>query len=136
MTKEEFAKLLNGREYGKEITKEETSIAIQSDLIILFAYSDDNVEIRGAIHEEIGAWEGTVIYFYRGCLLGECECNCEYYKDARNKSKKVEALWFFDTSNKDFLWEFKTDIPHATFDIFEDGRGFCRGIVFDLKEIE
>lgn len=48
MTKEQMAALLNGREYGDEITRAEHQIARASGLVVVFGYSDDNMEVRGA----------------------------------------------------------------------------------------
>jgi hypothetical protein len=44
MNAKELAKLLNGREYRKEITKEEIQKAKENNLVIIFGYSDDNLE--------------------------------------------------------------------------------------------
>ena len=46
MTKEELAAMLNGREYGKEITKAEEEKAKANGLVVIYGYSDDNVELR------------------------------------------------------------------------------------------
>jgi hypothetical protein len=50
---------------------------------------------------------------------------------AKGLCKTIEAIWGKDG----YSWTYKTDIPHATFDIFEDGEKFCRGIVFDIKSL-
>lgn len=138
MTKEEFAKMLNGREYREEITRREMELAKESGLVIMFGYSDDNVEIVGCINDEIGAYDGTTIEF----ALGEIWNNkCEEDKHCPNwkwlnkilkpNVKIVKAIWGEDNIS----WQFRTDIPHSTFDIMEDGEIFCRGIVFDYKDI-
>ena len=38
--------------------------------------------------------------------------------------------------NELVAWEFSTNMPHADFMLYLDGRPFCRGIVIDLDEIE
>jgi hypothetical protein len=35
----------------------------------------------------------------------------------------------------DTSWSYETDIPHATFDVLEDGEVYCRGIVFALADL-
>ena len=45
---------------------------------------------------------------------------------------KITAIW--DEKGK-FLWSFKTDIPHSTFQIFEDKEPYCQGIVFNLDDL-
>ena len=62
MTAKELAEMLSGREYGMEITKEEERQAAAAKLVVVYGYSDDNVEFRGAIDEEIGAYEEATIY--------------------------------------------------------------------------
>lgn len=55
MNRDKMAALLNGRSYGEEITENECAIAQAHGLVVVFGYSDDNVELRRAIHDEIGA---------------------------------------------------------------------------------
>jgi len=137
MTKEELASMLNGRAYREEITREEERIAGDNGLVVMFGYSDDNVELCGAINEEVSAWEGTTIPFLNGKILkSECKDeNCPYFKELAKSPniKKVEALW---GKEGEYSWTFKTDIPHATFEILEDNEKFCRGIVFDINSIK
>jgi len=136
ITKEELATTLNGREYGDEITKGEEILAKQSGLVVMFGYSDDNVELRGAIDDEIGAYDGTIISFLNGEILqNECgEEECPYFQKLKENPavKTVEAIW----DNGEYDWTFKTDIPHATFEVVEDGEKSCRGIVFDVASIK
>ena len=61
MTLKEFAKMLDGREYGGEITKEEEALAKELGFVVVFGYSDDNAELRGAIDDEIGCFDGGVL---------------------------------------------------------------------------
>ena len=44
MTLKEFAKMLDGREYLHEITKEEEALAKELGFVVVFGYSDDNAE--------------------------------------------------------------------------------------------
>lgn len=55
MNAKEFAAMLNGREYRREITKAEEKEAKAAGLIVAFGASDDNLELRGAVDDEIGA---------------------------------------------------------------------------------
>lgn len=59
MTAKELAEMLSGRKYGMEITSEEARAAKDAGLVVVYGYSDDNVEFRGAIDEEVGAYEDT-----------------------------------------------------------------------------
>lgn len=141
MTKEQLAALMDGREYTNEITKEEERLAEESGLVVIFGASDDLCELRGAIDDEVGCYEGGSLWILDGDLLPTLE---EEEEDAlkkhgaleavmarRSKATKVEALWDEDG----YLWWIRTDAPHVAFDIWEDDQKFCRGIVIDLKEL-
>ena len=58
MTKEQLAELLNGNEYRDEMTKEQEQAAKENNLLVLFGASDDLLEMRGAIYDEAGAYDG------------------------------------------------------------------------------
>jgi hypothetical protein len=138
MTKEEFAQMITGRYRGDETTATEKVIARENGLVVMYGYSDDNVEIEGAIRDEVSAYDGTTISFLNGEILAnKCEDeNCPYFKGLKNNSniKKIEALW---CGEENYSWTFKTDISHATFEVVDDdGEKFCRGIVFDINSIK
>ncbi len=57
MNAKQLAAQLNGREYGSEITKEEEAAAKKAGLVVVYGASDDLVELRGAIEEEVGAYD-------------------------------------------------------------------------------
>lgn len=94
MTAKEMAELLNGREYGNEITSDEEKLAKESGLVVVFGYSDDNCEFRGAIDDEVGCYCGGEIHLTKdgiielpGCGLAYADA-CEYYKAAVKSAKK------------------------------------------------
>lgn len=113
MTLKEFAKMLDGREYMHEITKEEEALAKELGFVVVFGYSDDNAELRGAIDDEIGCFDG-----------GKLE-----HKDLPDV---IYAKWCDRESN--YAWSYETSIPHETFRIFEDGDYWCLGIVCDINK--
>ena len=47
---------------GVWITSEGARAAKDAGLVVVYGYSDDNVEFSGAIDEEVGAYEDTTIY--------------------------------------------------------------------------
>ena len=57
MTAKELAEMLTGREYGMEITRGEAQRAADAGLVVVYGYSDDNVEFAGAIDGEVGKSE-------------------------------------------------------------------------------
>ncbi len=136
MTAKELAERLDGRGYGGEIYPDEEKIAKESGLVVVFGFSDDNVELRGAIDAEIGAWEGATVYITKSGVLYDpspdcASVECPYLKAARAAAKVIRAVW----GAGDISWTFDTDIPYETFNIYERGELFCVGIVFDLHNM-
>ena len=96
MTSKELAAQLDGNQYGNEITKEQEIIAAGNGLVVVFGYSDDNVELRGAIDDEVGAYDGTTFHVTRDGVLQMPECNCgecKYYKAAKRAAAEIQAVW-------------------------------------------
>lgn len=132
LTIDEFAKMLDDREKGEEITTKEAEQAKELGLVVVYGYSDDNAEFEGAMRAEVGCYGGETIYLDGGeGFFEKCECECSHRQLAKEKCKTIEAVWDKDG----YSWVYETDIPHATFDIMEDGEKFCRGIVFDIKSL-
>ena len=128
----EFAMKLNGREIGNEITPLEEKEAKKSGFVVVMGYSDDGAELYGAIREEVGCYNGADILLDKDGLVEDCDCNCKYGRIAKEKAKIIEAIW----DEEGYSWIYKTDIPHATFEIYEDRDKYCRGIVFDIKSLK
>lgn len=143
MTPQDFAARLNGREYGSEITKPEEAEAKAAGLVVVFGYSDDNVELRGAISEEVGMFDGgTVCVTSEGTLMPMWEdIDCtdkdvarEYFRKDALPRVGIECEWS-PLDEEGLSWRYKTRLPHATFDVIEDGEVYCRGIVFALADV-
>lgn len=115
MTKEELASKLNGREYGEEITPEEEAEAKASGLVVIFSASDDLMEFRGAIDNEVS-------------VVGNHGFVC--LTSTTGMLQKVIAL----QDCYGYAWSYKTELSHATFDIMNDGARYCRGIVIELPK--
>lgn len=130
---ESFAARLHGREYRKELTTSEELEAKVLGIVVVFAYSDDNAELRGTIDAEVDCYDGGVILISEHGVFEGCECECKWSKEARSKCRIITAVWHNESGP---CWTYGTTIPHATFDIMEDGEVFCRGIVFDIKSLE
>ena len=112
MTLKQFAALLDGREYGSEITPEEEKLAKELGYVVVFGYSDDNAELRGAIDDEIGCYDGGV--------LEHDDLPAPIYADWCPED--IECSWAYGTS-----------MPHENFYIYEDGELYCVGIVCDIN---
>lgn len=140
MTPQALATVLNGRPIGAEISTQEALIAKEHGLVVVYGYSDDNVELEGAIDDEIGANDGTTLRITPAGLLPQWpedgiadEEEAErYFRMKALGYREIEARWA--PTDPDCSWAFVTEIPHATFDVMEDGELFCRGIVFRLED--
>ena len=129
----ELAEILDGRQYGSEITKDEEHVAEESGLVVVFGSSYDNVEFRGAISDEIGCYGGGTVRLTRdGLLISECDEDCPYFRRQRRNAATLETVW--DTDG--YLWTYRTKIPHWTFDVLRGREKYCRGIVFRLADVE
>lgn len=137
MTVQELASRLNGREYGNEMTLEERFIAKEFGLVVVFGASDDLMEFRGAIDDEVGCCEGGKAYVSPdGIWQDDYGCGgdqqCEFLKNAKKKFVPIYALWAIEG----YSWIYDTEIPHETFEILEDGDKYCRGIVFSVEDLK
>ena len=134
----DFAKMLNGIEYLEE-RKEMWGAAKEKGYVVVFGYSDDNIEFRGAIDDEIGAFGGRTVFFAKDGKISENN-EGEHY---------IHAAWYGKVGAKTILktfrimdddgdlipWTYDTNIPHEEFMMYEDGDPFCRGIVFSRNSI-
>jgi hypothetical protein len=134
MTKEQLAEKLNGREIDSEITAAEEAQAKAAGLVVIFGASDDLCEFRGAINDESGCYNGGVIEIHAAGILPDHECDCDYcaYESIAAKCATIEAVW---CETPDISWTYKTALPHATFEIMEDGEKYCRGIVISVADL-
>lgn len=134
MNAKQLAKMLNGREYLHETTEAEEAQAKENGLVVVFGASDNLVEFRGAIDDEIGAYQGgTTKLSKNGLPHNKCEDpQCPYFKKERDAMVyEIRALWGLHG----YSWAYDTNIPHEAFDIFEEGDKYCRGIVFYLGDL-
>lgn len=138
MTAKQAAQEINGREIGDETADELESAMKAAGLVAAFGASDDLLELRGAIYDEVGAYKGTTVLLDEsGLITRQCDNkDCPHEKmrmaAAKKSAKKIEAVWC--PKNPDCSWLIKTDIPHETFDVMEDGELYCRGVVFKLAD--
>lgn len=132
----EIAKALDGMEYGARIPNEITTKAKENGIVIVYGASDDLMEFEGAITDEVGVYEGGTAYINKAGLQNNenyssnCE-DCPHLKRSLDECKTIEAIW----GEGEYSWSYKTEIPHAEFDITEDGEKYCRGIVFTMASI-
>ena len=145
MTIKEWAEKLNGIEYPADELDRLNKEMAADGIVAAYGASDDLLEFRGAIYDEVGAWEGTTAKIAPGengklkiFNEEENEETAEFNKKQIAAMQKIKAIWEpVDEEGKIFAsWLIETKIPHETFDIMEDGELFCRGIVFSVEDFE
>jgi hypothetical protein len=145
MNKEQFAELLNGRQYRNEITKEEETLAKENGLLVCFGASDDLLEFRGLVYDEVGAYDGGSVLLVKkkgGKIDVMSEDDFKEVLEIMDDKEldfelpKVEVVAEWCPDDLECSWRIKSDLPHATFDILEDGELYCRGIIIEKSVIE
>lgn len=133
MEAKELAASLNDREYTKEMTRAEEQAAKANGLVVVFGASDDLMEFRGAINDEIGCYDGGQAHLTSaGLLTNDCDNDdCPHFAKLLKTATVIDAIWGADG----YSWTYKTTIPHEQFDVLEDSEKYCRGIVFLLADI-
>jgi hypothetical protein len=142
MTKEELAAKLAGATYDNFVRGDDYDAvfaeAKQHGLVIVHGASDDLMEFRGAIYDEIGCYnggdacvDGKGLLPDRDSIDDDDEALADYFI-RKPSAKLIQALWCAEPG---YSWTFTANIPHVTFEITEDGEPYCRGIVFALADV-
>jgi hypothetical protein len=139
--KEEFATLLDGREYGNEISIDEEFIARDNELLVCFCSSDDLLIFKGIFNDETGSTAYIRIDVKTGGIKLAEEDETETLEEIREftgfrlncQRIKMVRQWYIDGTEGFCI---KTTLPHSTFDIMEDGELYCRGIVIKKADVE
>lgn len=133
LTRDAAAARLDGDEYGKEGSKELFAAMKAAGLVAVFGASDDLMEFRGAIDDEIGCYNGGTAYLTKaGLLTNDCDSDrCPHFAHTKKTAATIKAKWAEDG----FSWSYETDIPYSMFVIKEDGENYCQGIVFALADV-
>lgn len=121
----EIASLLDGYNFRDEdferILEENKYFCIENGIVICYGYSDDLLELDGAIHAEFDCW-----------------CNNRFYINENGKktsSKYVYPISVICCENKIF-WQYKFKPKHEIFTIYDDEDIFCKGIVFFVEDLK
>jgi len=141
ITKEQLAEMLTGCEIGKETTSQNEFDAKENGLVIVFPYSDDNMELRGAFEEEYGCYDGGGFAFNKEGKFfdgddDEQEVLEKHGVDITNLYPNwIKAKWNDGESNTDPAWTYECSMPCASFNIMEDGEIWAVGVVFSINDL-
>jgi len=133
MTKNDVVKMLNGSEYPLRLSKKLKTELAANGLVVVYGASDDLMEFDGAISDEVSCYDGGTAYLTSdGLLQTDCDEDCPYFAKIKENAATIEAIFY----QNGIAWTYKTDIPHETFEVMEDGRVYSRGIVFLLNDVK
>lgn len=125
VTAEELSKRLHIHNSEDKFTRCVINLAKNSNLIIVSAIGNDTIVFNGALTEEFDLFKGGKIFIDKDGLAYTKQC-------ANNLRKPIEAFW---EEYRMFVWKFLTIIPHSKYCLKKDGKNFCQGIIFNLKDI-
>lgn len=130
-TLKEAAALLDGDPYRFEGSEELFKQFKNDGIVAVFGYSDDGVEFRGRLNDEMGY--GSQIYLdTNGIMESDCEDDgCPYFLKTLKGATKLEVYWCEDD---EYSWTYDIEIHYETFDIMEDDNKYCQGILFYLDD--
>lgn len=138
----ELASQLDMSGYGFTLSALQQQYAKENGLVVVYGASDDMIEFEGAFRDESYVIDGgTVRVDAEGLLpanaddLDTDEERARYYYRG-GKAKTIEALWCDEANGGGFTWAYRTDIPHATFEVMDGDEPYCRGIVFALADLQ
>lgn len=138
----ELADQLDMSAYGFTLSALQRQYAKENGLVVVYGASDDLIEFEGAFRDEGSVYDGgTVRVDAEGVLPDnaddlDTEEERERYYYRKGRSKTIEALWCDEVNGGGFDWAYRTDIPHATFNVMDGDEPYCCGIVFALAELE
>lgn len=132
LTKELLAVALHGREYPFDLTDEEQAQAKAAGLVVIFGAGDDSFEVRGAFTGQQYVYDSNdrVVQIDATGLLSDAG-NLDNYVLREPLANTIKPIF----SNERPAWTYSTTIPHATFEIMEDGDVYCRGIVISVADL-
>lgn len=133
MTREEAVQQLDGCQYREEGSRELFAAMKAAGLVAIFGASDDLMEFRGAIDDEISAWEGVTAHLTsKGLLQNDCDNDdCPHFAKMQKAAATIRAIW----NEGPYAWQYETEIPCARFIVKEDDDLYCQGIVFALADV-
>ena len=148
-TIEDLAKLLNGNKYCDELKNpynlDVEKICKDNKWIILFPYSDDCLEVRGYIDDEIGAWDDTNYKIVKkGEFYEDRNEDNTYHKATKDGLLHTEEdphiFMKWCPEDKSYIWYIESNYPNvAYFDIDEEdvdeNKIWARCCIIDCSEI-
>lgn len=146
ITAEELSTLFDGRQYLEEITEQEEKLAKENNLAVVFGASDDLLEFRGVFDDEFGAteefWfnkEFKIIADHEEIEIKQNHIDLGFnnlykFNFHQKLENKITQEWCpvdIDTS-----WRISANFTHHTFNIYDNEKLYCIGIVFHINDLK
>jgi hypothetical protein len=137
MNAKELADKLHCVEYGK-ISHTLCDEAKENGLVIVYGASDDLMEFRGAVDDELDCYGGGTAYLNKdGLIENRCsDPDCPYFHEHQKNGVPIAAVWGDKPGTVPWSYRTPIQLPHETFSIMEDDVVYCQGIVFALADVE
>lgn len=139
MIAKDVAMQLAGLQCPVELPKALIAQARQAGLVIAYGASDDLMEFRGAINDELECYNGRTVFVDAMGLLQDFDSidrhDKEALRDYFKRENTVVAINVMYGDKGGCSWAYQTEIAHEAFDVMADGKVYCRGIVFALTDI-
>lgn len=146
---DDLAKLLNDNMNGDELDNpyniDVEKICKENKWIILFPYSDDCLEIRGYIDDEIGAWNGgDYEIIKKGDFYKDTDEENTYHKAERNmliygdENPGIKIKW---CEKDNYVWYIDCTYDNVAYfniqdeDVMDDNEIWARCCVIDCSKI-
>ena len=146
MNLKEWAEKLNGCEYGDELSDEDKELLEKDGIVAVFGYSDDNIELEGAIYDELPAYDEETYYWFGKYFVSNNRINefLDYVDNEFYAFKPVLEPLFRNNFERSYItskpgencqFEYETNIPCEWFNVMEDGNLYCKGFVFNKNDL-
>lgn len=129
----DYADMLEGMEYREDHEYDNVFKEMKkNNFVAVFGYSDDLMEMRGAIDDEISA--SKQFFNKSGLIQNRCDDDrCPYFEE-------IEKKWYvepeFAPESPRCTFMYHSNIPNEDFRVFEGDEVYCYGIVFCLDDLK
>jgi len=135
MTKEQLAAMLKRSKYPLSLTNDLRKQAKENGLLVVYGASDDLIEFDGCFRDELGCGDKTSVLINRTGALDpdfeDDESSIEHAFFMKYTSKEIVTIF----GDGEYTWQYKTDIPHASFDIIDNDNLYCKAMVINVDDI-
>lgn len=132
-TPKQFAKVLASRDYLDGLYDIERECAKRNGLTVVYGYSDDLIELDGAIRLEGECFKGGNFHLKQD--KGKWRL-----VNGIGKHNNITAMWYdsnaINDDGKRIPWTYKTDISFEKFNMTNGGDPYCEGFVFEVKNLK